>query len=263
MAKTELLKKTYFDWLFNENTYTDIKSNIVKINIPFLDNQFDYITMYAVFSHPNKITLTDDGWTIQALESHGVSFSTRHKTNNQLLKTISDSLGVEVIDKELTIKTDIERFPVAKQRLLQCIMQVNDLIVLQKKNILNIFFEEVELLLKENNILYSYKPSFAAKGGITVQFDFSIPTNQPSEKLVRTIRNGNDLNRAKLLTMDTHLLKYSKPNAEYIAIFDNVNYPLSNPEEIQAIFEENSSTKILPLNISEARKNPKVLANVI
>lgn len=260
MKKATLLKESYFNWLFKEYSFSELDNDVVKIGTPFLDNQFDYITMYVEFFKDGRINLTDDGWTIQDLESNGISFSPRNKVNNRLLTKITESLGVEYINGELSIQTDLDRFPIAKQRLMQCMLQVNDLIVLQKDNVKNIFFEEVEHLLQKNDVLFSPKPSFAGKGGITVQFDFSVPTRK-KEKLIRTIRNGNDLNRSKLLTMDTQLLKHSKPNAEYIAIFDDLSNPIKNWNEIHAIFTENSSDNIISLPVSKAYEDPTLLLN--
>lgn len=260
MIKSKLLRDSYFNWLFKEYVFSDLEKNIVQIGTPFLDNQFDYIIMYAEFLNDNRINLTDDGWTLHELESRGVNFSSRNKTNNKLLKNIADSLGIEVINKELSIMTNVDKFPIAKQRLLQAIMQVNDLVVLQKNNVKNIFYEEVESLLNKNDVLYSPRPSYAAKGGITVQFDFSIPT-KGNEKLIRTISNGNDLNRSKLLTMDTQLLKHSRPNIDYIAIYDDVNNPVKDWGTINNVLEENSSDKIIALPISSANKDPKLLLN--
>lgn len=133
--KSNVLKKEYFDWLFKEYSYQDLSETIVKIDTPFLDNQFDYITMYVEFYPDGKINLTDDGWTLHELKSNGVYFTPRNKVNTQLLKNIVNSLGIDLIDNELSIKTDLDKFPIAKQRLLQCIMQVNDLIALKNNNI--------------------------------------------------------------------------------------------------------------------------------
>lgn len=53
--------------------FTDISANIVKIDVPFLNSFNDEMVIYAV-NDPNtgSITLTDDGWTINNLESHSV-----------------------------------------------------------------------------------------------------------------------------------------------------------------------------------------------
>lgn len=263
MAKSQQLKNAYFQWLMKEYTFSDLERNVVKIGTPFLDNDFDYITMYAVFLQNGKIKLTDDGWTLHNLESYGVSFSGRSKHRNQLLSDISNSLGTVVNNKELSITTDLDKFPIAKQRLLQTIMQVNDLVVLQHSNIKNIFFEEIEQFFYKNDVLFAKRPSYAGKEGITVQFDFSVPTKKSGEKLIRTISNGNDLNRAKLLAMDTRLLSHTKTNASYIALIDDENHPFSKRFETEAIFDENSNSKIVTLPKSELFSNPKLLSNAI
>lgn len=262
MAMAQTLKRVYFDWLLKEYSYTDIDNNVVEIGTPFLDNDFDYITMYAVITNNEKITLTDDGWTLNNLKSHGVTFTARSKHRQKLLRDITHSLGIELSDSgELYITTDLSKFPVAKQRLLQAIMQINDLIVFQNKTVKNIFFEEIENFLKEKEILYAKRPSFAGKEGITVQFDFSIPTNKNEEKLIRTISNGNDLNRAKLLTMDTQLLKNHKSEARYIAIVDDTNKEFTKKSEVEAIFRENSATNIILLPKTKLATNNKILLN--
>lgn len=129
MGKSSELKKIYFDWLFNEYIYEDLKSNIVKIDTPFIDNQLDTIVMYAEFLNHEKIRLTDDGWTINNLESRGLTY----KKRNALLEDITNSLGIEIINNELTVTAPIDKLPIVKQRLLQAIMRANDLIVLREK----------------------------------------------------------------------------------------------------------------------------------
>lgn len=263
MTKSQVLKNVYFNWLMEEYTFSDLDKNVVKISTPFLDTDFDTITMYAVFMQNGKIKVTDDGWTINNLENFGHTFNGRSKHRNQLLTDITNSLGVTVFDKELSITTDLDKFPIAKQRLLQAIMQVNDLAVLQNKNVKSIFFEEIEAFLKQNEVLHVKRPSFAGKEGITVQFDFSIPTKKSGEQLIRTISNGNDLNRAKLLAMDTRLLNRTKSDARYIALIDDDPHPFLKRTETEAIFEENSTSKILTLPKSELYKKPELLSNVI
>ena len=264
MDRAETLKKIYFDWLFKNSDFINISNDVVKINTSFYDNQFDSIVMYAEFLKNDEIIVTDDGWTISELENHGIYFSQKNKTNYRVLQNIVNNLGIENVGGELFIKTSLDKFAIAKQRLLQGILQVNDLITLQKSNVNSIFFEEVESILNDNAMLFSTKPSFAGKGGVTVQFDFSIPTrkkNKTSENLIRTIRNGNNLARAKILTMDTQLLKNYKSNVEYFAIFDDETYPISKSiNDIKAIFSENSDNSIKIIEFSELKKNPRQIA---
>ena len=79
--------------------------------------------------------------------------------------------------------------------------------------------------------------------------------------MIRTIRNGNNLSRAKILTMDTQLLKNYKSNVEYFAIFDDETYPISKSiNDIKAIFSENSDNSIKIIEFSELKKNPQQIA---
>lgn len=262
MNNSNKLRKVYFDWLMKEYSFTDLDKDVVEISIPFLDNDFDYITMYAEFLQDGKILLTDDGWTLDNLQSHGITFTERTKSKKATLRTITSSLGIEIKNKELFIKTDLDKFPIAKQRLLQAIIQVNDMIVLQSPNVKNIFHEEIEQTLSRRKVFFSSRPSYAGKEGITVQFDFVIPIHK-KERLVRTISNGNNLNHAKLLAMDTRLLHNHKKNVEYIALIDDVNHNFNKLAETQAIFQENTTDNILILPHREFMKNPNALTNVV
>ncbi|HFU3705179.1 DUF1828 domain-containing protein [Streptococcus suis] len=261
--KATQLKKVYFDWLMEAYDYQNIEKNVIRIKTPFLDTDFDDIIMYAVIQQDGQIIVTDDGWTLNNLKGKGLNITKRNTHVKRLLDDITVNLGIHLTDNELSITTDLEKFPIAKQRLLQAIMQVNDLEVLINNRIKNTLFEEIESYLNSREILYTSRPSFAGKGGITVQFDFSIPTHKRGEKLIRTISNGNDLNRAKLLTMDTQLLKNYKKTDSYIAIIDDTLHEFTKQNEVQAIFKENSSDKIITLTKSHlySQPNSALLAN--
>lgn len=262
MKQSTKLKNQYFEWLFKEQNFQDLGQNLIRIDTPFLDNQFDNIVLYVEVLSNDRIIITDDGWTLSNLEDKGIYFNSQNKTNLTALENIISHLGIDRRHHELYIETDFSKFPIVKQRMLQAIMQVNDLIVLHKNVRRNIFFEEVADLLTKKEVLFVNKPSYAGKEGITIQFDFSIPT-QKNEKLIRTIRYGNDLNRAKLLTMDTQLLRYTKTSAEYIAIFDDIHYPIKNLKTVQSVFNENSASKIIALPFSSAIEDQTILSNKV
>lgn len=250
----------YFNWLLEKYSYRDLGSYSVEIKTPFLDTNFDNIIMYAVFSNTQtQLKLTDDGWTLDNLKSHGMKFTKNSKVY-KYLEYIIHSLGLTLIEDEISITTDIQKFPVAKQRLLQGLMQINDLITLQPTKYNHIFFDEVESYLRKKQVYYSKKPSFLGKEGITVQFDFSIPV-PGKEKLVRVISNGNNLNQFKLLTMDSQLLKYSRGNDQFIAVIDDVNHPFDKILEITSILKENTASEIIPFPFSTLEENPLLLSN--
>ena len=262
MNNSNTLKKNFFDWLLKEYQFNDLEKNFVEITTPFLDNDFDHIVLYAEFLSDGRVTLTDDGWTINNLKSHGVSFSNRSTYKNNLINTIVNNLGTRIENGELCITTSLDKFPLAKQRLLQTIMQVNDMIVLRDTSIKNIFHDEIEKTLVKREVLFTRRPSFSGKEGITVQFDFAIPTIN-KERLIRTISNGNDLNRAKLLAMDTRILQNHKDNVEYIAVVDDIHHKFDKVAETKAIFNENSKDKIILLSHKEFLDDSHLLSNAI
>lgn len=262
MNNSNTLKKNFFDWLLKEYQFNDLEKNFVEITTPFLDNDFDHIVLYAEFLSDGRVTLTDDGWTINNLKSHGVSFSNRSTYKNNLINTIVNNLGTRIENGELCITTSLDKFPLAKQRLLQTIMQVNDMIVLRDTSIKNIFHDEIEKTLVKREVLFTRRPSFSGKEGITVQFDFAIPTIK-KERLIRTISNGNDLNRAKLLAMDTCILQNHKDNVEYIAVVDDIHHKFDKVAETKAIFNENSKDKIILLSHKEFLDDSHLLSNAI
>ena len=262
MNNSNTLKKIFFDWLLKEYQFNDLEKNFVEISTPFLDNDFDHIVLYAEFLSDGRVTLTDDGWTINNLKSHGVSFSNRSTYKNNLINTIVNNLGTKIENGELCITTSLDKFPLAKQRLLQTIMQVNDMIVLRDTSIKNVFHDEIEKTLVKREVLFTRRPSFSGKEGITVQFDFAIPTIK-NERLIRTISNGNDLNRAKLLAMDTRILQNNKDNVEDIAVVDDIHHKFDKVAETQAIFNENSKNKIILLSHKEVLDNSRLLSNAI
>ncbi|MDB6270016.1 DUF1828 domain-containing protein [Lactobacillus amylovorus] len=87
------------------------------MDVPFLDNFFDKIEMYAVGQKDGLIKLTDDGWTLDNLLSRGVDINKSKKRKTILINQLR-GYGISLIDDELTTIVDINHFAEAKNRLL-------------------------------------------------------------------------------------------------------------------------------------------------
>lgn len=98
-----------------EISFTNLNDQTVRIDFPFLENRNDEINLYAIEQNNGSIKLTDDGWTLDNLESHGVALS-----NTQF-----QSLGVSHGDGELSIMVNREQILPGTLRLLQAIMNLN------------------------------------------------------------------------------------------------------------------------------------------
>lgn len=103
------LQKQYLEWYKAKSSFKNLNSKTVRIDVPFLDNFSDEVTMYAIENSNNTITLTDDGWTIDNLESLGVYISksvNRKRIFNQKLMTF----GIKNENDELTITVPLSKF---------------------------------------------------------------------------------------------------------------------------------------------------------
>ncbi len=173
------LRKNTF---INEKTGTDW----VSISTPMLDNQNDAIEIYARMDG-DKIVLSDDGYTLNTLKTYGVEFN-RPGRKKELLDHILAVYGIQLEKNELITTATAKSFPQKKLNLLQAISETNDLYVLSKPHVTNLFWEDVEAYFVSHNIVHT--PNFIARGisGLEFNFDFQIATLK-KEILIKTFPN--------------------------------------------------------------------------
>nr|WP_134902311.1 DUF1828 domain-containing protein [Lactiplantibacillus plantarum] len=250
------LKTSYLKWLSKNEHYTNIDSSensIVEIDTPFLDNEFDDIVLYAYSRIGDNILVTDDGWTIDNLESNGLSFDKRSKTRNNILTDTLDIFGVQKDQgsKKLYIRTDFDGFPAAKQRLVQAILKINDLMYLNRPTILDAFSDEVQKFFDKEKILYSRNKSISGKNALSFQFDFIIPRYDEGDRLVRTFSQPKRAkNPAKIFAWDSETIKKINGNskASFIAILNDSE---NSTESVNSIFEDSLVQVILASKLAD------------
>ena len=137
MSQAESLKSSYIDWLKKELIFTDIEDGYISISTPFVDNNYDNIELFAKFVSESQIEVTDFGETLFNLEDNGLKITKQSKTIYRLFENTLNDFGIEYNcnTETLSITTDVRRFPTAKNRLLQAIMRINDLLYLIKENV--------------------------------------------------------------------------------------------------------------------------------
>ena len=202
------LKKQYLNWVNKSFSYEQLNNNIIRIDTPFLDNFSDEVVIYAIPKPNNFIKLTDDGWTIDNLESQGI-YIHRSQKRKRLLETQLKMYGVNLNNDELTISIDITDFPIAKHRLLQAILFVNDMFMLSNNNTKNIFIEDMDKYFFDNNIRVLKNASFVGESGLTHKFDYSIPGlgKKIPDKLIKILSGGNNDVFAKAIVTDVEQTK--------------------------------------------------------
>lgn len=225
MTGANILKDSYFEWLKEKIIFEDTENGYVSIGTPFLDSNFDNINLYAQFINKDTIEVSDFGYTLYNLSEFGINvMDKRSKVANNIFNSVISSFGIEVDKKSLTLKviTSVSRFPIAKNRLLQAIMRINDIYYLSKSNATSSFNDVVTDFLEEHNILFTSNIEIPSLNGISAHFDFLIPHNHTkndrSERLIRTATRPNDINQAKVFNFD---VSKATRNGEFIYLLND------------------------------------------
>lgn len=187
------LINNYFSFLKEKTIVTKLEnSDWIEISTPFTDVFNDTIEIYAKRNN-GKIFLTDDGITMRNLELSGVEISRSAKRKDYLEKILLNH-GVKLDNSnELTSEATVYNFPQKKLNLISAISEANDLFVLARHRVSEIFWEDVKKYLDKNDIIYT--PYFISKGstGLEFTFDFQIAYKN-EEILIKAFNTINKLN---------------------------------------------------------------------
>lgn len=189
------LRQIYETWSRNKIQFIE-NQNFIEIQTPFLDMYSDRISLYL--SRTNTTTesqiynLTDDGYTMNELESLDFSPYSTKKRKSYFIQTLN-TFGVKYNQQtsELYIEfSDLSQFPNLQQRLVQCILKISDMLLTAQDRVVNFFTEDIENFFLDNNVQYSTGSNYLGQTGNLVNFDFQIgrTRNQP-EKLIKAINN--------------------------------------------------------------------------
>lgn len=261
MLSAKELKSEYINWYKQHLKFESLNDNLIRIDSPFKDNTLGDIVLYAE-KNPNdsSITLTDDGYTMYHLELAGVDIK-RSKKRQFIFKKNLESYGVNFDDKteELYIKSPVEKFSESKHRLLQCLLFVNDMYILSKPNIKNIFTEDVSEVFDEHDIIYTQDIIINGHSGMSHKFEFVIPGKKNSkEKFVKTVSAPNNPLNAKAFVTDVNqakAVKREKPN-EFFIILDDRKKSVNT--EVNNLLVESDIT---PINFTELPKKIDLIKN--
>jgi len=120
---------------------TDESTGWTIISTPFTGIFNDLIEIYIRVEGSN-ILMSDDGETINNLESIGINFS-KSQNRRRILETILLNYGV-ILDKgELKTECIISDFPKRKHLFLEALIGVNDMFMLSEHNVASVFKDDV------------------------------------------------------------------------------------------------------------------------
>jgi hypothetical protein len=182
------LLDAYYAWLKDKTSLRQV-DKWVEITTPYLDRHNDYIQIYATKANGGFI-LTDDGYTIDDLESSGCKLESQKRQD--LLQMTLNGFGVQIDRKALQVHASPENFALRKHNLVQAMLAVNDMFYLAQPMVASLFYEDVVTWLDLHDIRYTPKVSFKGKTGYDHLFDFVIPkSRQQPERIIQTINRPN------------------------------------------------------------------------
>lgn len=127
--------KEYTNWLYSQYKRSEI-SDIKEITTPFTNSIGDNFRLY-IKENKEKITISDDGNTINDLAMLGVDLTT--KTRSHYIDSVLQQYGVDMFEEVIKVTGPKDRFPIIKQNILQAILKIDDLYSTRHEN-LKIFF---------------------------------------------------------------------------------------------------------------------------
>lgn len=260
LDNAEKLRNVYMDWIKEDLEFQNLDENYVSISTPFIDNDYDNINLYASFVNKNIIKVSDFGFTLYNLTELGINLTPKFKTGWHIFREILDDFGISNDKGTLCVQTPIENFPMAKTRLLQAVMRVNDIFYLSKHNVVSSFNDIIAEFFNKNNILYT--PSFEIPNpfGASSHFDFAIPNRKDGERVVKTVSRPNDINQAKIFNFDVRATARSR-NAKFILLVNNTKEKKLNGSLVATAMNELSDTTASVLGFEEVQENNTELIN--
>ena len=187
--KIDRLISAYLKFIGGGIHTEELENNNYEIETPFLDRRNDHISIYAKGIDTDSIILTDNGYTLNDLMLSGLHFETSKRQEE--LKTLLNGLGIKVNDKkEIYVIASNDTFAYQMHNLIQALISVNDMFVLSKSNVMNIFFDDVLQYFDQNKIRYSYNIAIEGKSHLSHKFDMIIPKSKEApERTIKAINN--------------------------------------------------------------------------
>ena len=189
----------YIAWLKNNMKEQILETELGKytqISTPFLDRHNDHLQIYIKQQEDGSLLLTDAGYTINDLDMCGCDVMSSEKRRN-ILMTILRGFGVQINGEEIITTANYSNFAQKKHSLLQAMLSVNDMFVLSRAQVQNLFFEDVQTFFDINSVPYIMNAQFSGSSGLSHTFEFSIPsTGKKPERFVKTINEvtGDKIN---------------------------------------------------------------------
>ncbi|MGD1072470.1 MAG: DUF1828 domain-containing protein [Bryobacteraceae bacterium] len=204
----------------------------VEITTPYVDRHNDQLQIYAKRENGHFL-LTDDGHTMQDLESSGCNPGTPKR--QELLKMTLNGFGVKLDYEQLQVTATPENFPLKKHSLIQAMLAVNDLFYLAEPVVKSLFFEDVTAWLDLSDVRYTPKVKFTGLSGYDHLFDFVVPKSRRApERILRAINRPNRATAETFIHAWSDTREVRSPESQAYAILNDSDQavPAEVPEAL-------------------------------
>lgn len=250
MLDAEHLNNQYLKWVKSRTVAKRLASGTVRIDGPFSDSYHDDLVMYvSLIPHSSSILLSDDGWSNDNLESHGLYINRSPKRKKLLLDQLS-IYGVSWNDGALEISGNVEDFGHLKSNLLQAMVFVNDMFVLAPQQTQSFFFDDVDTFFQAHDIRVIKNAAFMGETGMMHNFEFSIAGNvKVPRKLIKLLSSPNNSTFAKAVFTDIYETKRQQAEPTQFYVFLNDRNRKDEPKKINpdilSLFNQITATPVL------------------
>jgi len=252
LSEIQELLDGYTAWLKKNMNLREI-DDWIEVTTPYVDRHNDQLQIYAKRENGHFL-LTDDGYTMQDLESSGCSLGTPKR--QELLKLTLNGFGVKMNHEHLQVTATPENFLLRKHSLIQAMLAVNDLFYLAEPVVKSLFFEDVVAWLDLSDIRYTPKVKFTGISGYDHLFDFVIPKSRSQpERIMSAINRPSRSTALTFINSWTDTREVRSPESQAFALLNDIEQQI--PAEVS---EALTAYSIRPVFWSKREEVEKRLA---
>lgn len=191
MEKIDTLVQKYIQFFSNSIKVEKLNYGYA-ISVPLLDRHNDCLEFYVDFNDDGTIHLTDDGYTLDELETYGIKFNKKNTKKNTYFNTILNVNNIKINDNmELVKDFKEEDFAFETQLFIQGMINIGDFYLTDNKGTQDNFFDKLESILI--NLSLPYKKDVTLKGNnkVSTTFNYRIDGHDHSvyTKIISNTKN--------------------------------------------------------------------------
>lgn len=222
----------YLNFLRSNSFGVKLNDNTYKLEYPFLDSSNDFTEIYII-KNDNEYIITDNGETLANLSFNGVEI--KGDNRKDIFNKILQSYGIKNDNGNLYIVSNSTDLFLKKHMLIQCIIKINDMYVLSRANVQNIFLEDVKVFLYDNDIVYVQDHKILGRSGLYINYDFAL--GKRKEKPFTLIKTINKLDKEHIQSnIFTWIDTYDslEKQAQFLVIYNDLE-KAAKKEHIEAL----------------------------